>query len=216
MAPGGLGAVTRLALAHAQAEREPLTTHAETQPPLRESLTPILAVPIRRTRRYERRGRLLALGPWARLCLISPLPGERGRLLMEPGGRNGLPLQGLEREHTKPAVEMGGTQGLEELPQPVIMQRGSREAGLEQGEQPTLLQASPDLVEGLMPSQTREEPGLHPAPTREAMGRVRRAEGSDERRPMERAYHPEHQRHRGHGTALWHRDRQEAPRPQVF
>jgi hypothetical protein len=52
---------------------------------------------------------------------------------MEPGGRNALHLQGVERDRTKDAVEMRGKQCLEDLPQPVIMERGSREAGLEQG-----------------------------------------------------------------------------------
>jgi len=69
----GLCAVTRIAIAHAHAEREPLTTHSETQQHLLEIITPILAVPIRRTRWSGPLWRLLALGLWARVFLINPI-----------------------------------------------------------------------------------------------------------------------------------------------
>jgi hypothetical protein len=52
---------------------------------------------------------------------------------MEPGGRDGVHLQGLERDRTIPAIEIRSKQGIEDLSQPIIMERGSREAGLEQG-----------------------------------------------------------------------------------
>src|SRR5262249_42875976 len=90
--PWGLWAVARIAIAPAEAEREPLTTHTETAQPLLEIITPILAVPIRRTRRYELLGRGLALGRWARVFLISSIQSERRRILREPGGRDGIPL----------------------------------------------------------------------------------------------------------------------------
>jgi hypothetical protein len=63
-----------------------------------------------------------------------------------------------------------------------------------------------------------ESPGARPPPqtTRQDMGGVRRAEGIDERRHVERAYHPEHQRQVGHGTDLLNHDRHEAPLLQVF
>src|SRR5262252_3851545 len=76
----------------------------------------------------------------AGFLLVGPLQAERRRILLEPGGREGLDLQGVEGESPKHAVELGGTQRLEDLPQPVIMERGACEAGLEQGEHPTLLQ----------------------------------------------------------------------------
>src|SRR5919202_1521299 len=62
----------------------------------------------------------------ADLFLIGPIQGDRGRILMEPGGRDGIHLQGVERERTKHVVEIGGKQGIEDRPQPVIMKRGSR------------------------------------------------------------------------------------------
>ena len=52
---------------------------------------------------------------------------------MEPGGRDGIHFQGMERDRTKHAVEIRGKQGIEDMPQPVIMERGARQAGLEQG-----------------------------------------------------------------------------------
>ena len=79
---GGLGAVTGIAIAHAHAEREAITAHAETQEHLLEIIMPIFAVPIGRTRR----DRPFA---WAGLLLIGPIQGDRRRILMEPGGRDG-------------------------------------------------------------------------------------------------------------------------------
>jgi len=46
----GLCAVTRIAIANADAEREPITTDPETQQHLFEIIPPILAVPIGRPR----------------------------------------------------------------------------------------------------------------------------------------------------------------------
>src|SRR5262245_41896082 len=95
------------------------------------------------------------------------------------------------------------------------MERGSREAGLEQGDHATLLQTCPHLRERMMTIENREEQGLHATATRENRGRVRRTESIDERRHVERAYHPQHQRQVGHGTALLNRNRHEAPLLQV-
>ena len=87
----------------------------------------ILAVPIGR----PRRDRLSC--DRAGLLLISPIQGDRGRILMEPGCRDGIHLQGVECDRPKHVVEMRGKQDIEDLPQPVIMERCSREARLEQG-----------------------------------------------------------------------------------
>jgi hypothetical protein len=75
----------------------------------------ILAVPRSRPRRdnpFDRAGFLL----------ISPIQGERCRIVMQPGGREGIHLQGVERERPKHAVELRGKQGIEDLPQPIIME----------------------------------------------------------------------------------------------
>jgi len=68
----------------------------------------------------------------------------------------------------------------------------------------------------MMPIENRQKQGLHATATRAHMGRVRRAEGIAERRHVERAYDPQHQRQMGHGTDLLNRHRHEAPFLQVF
>jgi hypothetical protein len=111
----GLCAVTRIAIANAHTEWEPITTHTEAQKPLLEIIMAIRAVPISRPRWDQ---------PFARagFLLISPIQGERCRILMQPGGREGRHLQGVERDRPKHAVELRGKQGIEDLPQPIIME----------------------------------------------------------------------------------------------
>jgi hypothetical protein len=169
----------------------------------------ILAVPISRPRRDKS-------CDGAGFLLIRPIQGDRCRLLMEPGGREGIHLQGVARDGPKDAVELRGTQGIEDLSQPIIMERGSREAGLEQGYQPTCLQACPDLIEGMMAIKNRQEQRLHATATREDVRGVRRAEGLDEGRHVELADYPQHQRQVGHGTDLLNCKRHEASLLQVL
>jgi hypothetical protein len=107
---GGLGAVTGIPIASTQAQREAITAHTETQEHLLEIITPIFAVPIGRPRRDRPCDRA------ALLLLIGSIQGDRRRILMEPWGREGIDRQGVERDRTKHAVEMRGTQGIEDLP----------------------------------------------------------------------------------------------------
>ena len=70
---------------------------------------PIFAVPIGRPRwdrPFDRAGFLL----------LGSVQGERRRILMEPGGREGIDLQSVEGDRPKHAVELGGKQRLEDLP----------------------------------------------------------------------------------------------------
>src|SRR4029453_8289629 len=124
---GSLGTVTGIPIAQAHAQREPITAHAETQEHFLEIITPIFAVPIGRTRGDQ---------PFARagLLLIGPIQGNRCRVLMQPRGREGLDIRGVKSNSPKPTVEMGGKQRTQDLPEPVIMERGACEAGLEQGD----------------------------------------------------------------------------------
>src|SRR5215510_4943333 len=96
------------------------------------------------------------------------------------------------------------------------MERGSRQARLEYGEHPTFLQTCPDLVEGMMAIEHREEQGFYSTATRENIRGVRRAEGIDERSHVELAYHSQHQRQVGHRTDLMNGNGHEAPRLQGF
>src|SRR6516164_10494311 len=116
---------------------------------------------------------------------------------MEPGGREGIDLQGVEGDGTKDTVKLRGKQRLENLAEAVIVQRRSPQAILEQGEHPALLQTCPHLIQGMMPIENRQEQGLHSTATREHMGRVRRTKGIDERRHVELAYYPQYQRQMG-------------------
>jgi hypothetical protein len=193
-----------MAIAHAQAEREAITAHAETQEDLLELIMPICAVPIGRTRQDRSVDR-------AGFLFIGSVESERRGVLRQPRGREGIDLQGVERDRTTHAVEMRGTQRSEDLPQPVIMERSAVEPGLEQGEHATVLQARPHRIEGMMASEHRQEEGLHSTARREDRRRVWRAEGSDERRHVALADHPQHQRHVGHRTEVMHRNGHEAP-----
>jgi len=170
---------------------------------------PIFAVPIGRPRRdqpFDRAG----------LLLIGPIESDRRRLLMEPWGRDGIDRQGVEGDSPKHAVEIGGKQGLEELPPSIIMERGACEAGLEQGYHPTLLQACPSLIEGMMAIEHRQEQGFYATATREDMRGVRRAEGIDERSSVALADYPQHQRQVGHRTDLLNGNGHEIPLLQSF
>jgi hypothetical protein len=112
---GGLCAVIGIAIAHTQAEGQAITAHPQPQEHLLESIMPIFAVPIRRAR-----------GDWpvalVGLLLIGAIEGDRRRSLLEPGGREGLPFQGLERDRTKQPVQIRRKQPIEALSQPVILE----------------------------------------------------------------------------------------------
>src|SRR5215813_1785987 len=143
-----------MAIAPPEAEREALTAHAETQEDWLEVIPPILAMPISRSGRDTPRNR-------ADRLLIGPIQADRRRLLMEPGGREGRDLQGVEGDSTKDAVERRGKPRSEHLAEAVIVPRRSSQAIREPGEHPALLQTCPHLIQGMMPIENRQEQGLH-------------------------------------------------------
>src|SRR5262249_28020924 len=145
-----LRTVAGIAIAHAHTEWETLTAHAEAQEHLLEIITPIFAVPIGRPGWDQPCDR-------ARRLRIGPIQGDRGRILMEPGGREGIDVQGVEGDGPKHAVEIRAKQRLEHLAEAVIVQRHSSEAILEDGEHPALLQACPHLIKGMMAIKNGEE-----------------------------------------------------------
>jgi hypothetical protein len=206
---GSLCAVTGVTIAQAHAEWKALTADAETQEDLLEIIPPIFAVPIGRPGRDQP-------CDWAGRLLIGPIQGDGRCILMEPGCREGINVQGVEGDGPKDAVEMRGKQRLENLAEAVIVQRRSSQAILEQGEHPALLQACPHLIEGMMAIENGQEQGLYSTATREDMRRVRRAEGIDERRHLELADHSQHQRQVGHGPDLMNRNRHELSLLLVF
>jgi hypothetical protein len=108
-----------------------------------------------------------------RFVLIGPIEYNRRRVLMQPRRRDGIDVQGFEGNRTQHRVEIGRTQRIEDMPQAVIMEGGTRESRLQQRYHATLFEPSPDLGEGMMPIQNREHQGFDPATTREPMCRVR-------------------------------------------
>jgi hypothetical protein len=82
-------------------------------------------------------------------------------------------MEGMARDRPPHSVQRRSTQRLADLPQPVIMARGARQARLEEGEHPTFLQTCPHLREGMLASQHRQAQRLDPTATGEDMGGVR-------------------------------------------
>jgi hypothetical protein len=205
----GLCAVTGVAVPQAHAEWEAFTAHAEAQEDLLEIIAPIFAVPIGRPGWDKPRNR-------ADLFLIGPIQADRRRILMEPGGRDSIDLQGIECDGAKDTSELRGKQRIENLTEAVIVQRGSFQAILEQGEHPTFLQTCPHFIEGMMAIENREKQSLDPTATREDIGRVWSAEGIDERSYLELAEHTQHQRQVGHGPDLMNYHRHEVSLLLVF
>jgi len=78
-----------MAIAPPEAAREAIPAHAETQEDLLEVIPPIFAVPISRSGWDKPRHR-------ADRLLRGPIQADRRRILMEPGGREGIDLQGVE------------------------------------------------------------------------------------------------------------------------
>jgi len=72
---------------------------------------------------------------------------------MQPGRRDGIDLQRFERDGAKDTVEIRGKQRIKDVPSPVIVERGTREPRLQERYQAPLFQASPHLVEGMIPIQ---------------------------------------------------------------
>src|SRR5262249_5643790 len=89
--------------------------------------------------------------------LIGPIQADRRRILMEPGGRESIDLQGVEGDSTKDAVELRGKQRLENLAEAAKLHGRSTQAILEQGKHPALLQTCPHLIQGMMPIENRQE-----------------------------------------------------------
>ncbi len=112
-----------------------------------------------------------------------------GRILMEPGGWDGIHLQRFEGHHTKDAVEIGRKEGIQNLPKPVIIEGQAREVGLEECQHTLLFQPLAHLVEGMMPIENREHQGLHTMATREHIARPRWQERVDDGGHLELAQH---------------------------
>ena len=91
---------------------------------------------------------------------------------MHPGGREGIHFQRFEDDGAIHLVKIGRTQCLEDVSQPIIMERGPCEARLQQRHHATCFQPFPHLIESMIAIQNREDQSFDPTPTREHRRRV--------------------------------------------
>src|SRR5262249_24097925 len=106
-----------MAVPHPETQGEAaIPAHAEAEQNLFASVPPICAMPVG--------------WPWCPWGLgsvcIRPLEGNRGGSLMPPRGQDRRDFQGFEGNSPQDLVESGGKQGIQDVPQAVIMQRGPR------------------------------------------------------------------------------------------
>jgi hypothetical protein len=100
-------AIAAVAITHANPQRyAAIPTHPETEEHLLEIVPPVFAVPVGRPG-----------SPWCLRCvLIGPIERNRRGVLMEPGRRNGIDFQRFKGEGAKHLVQIGGKQGIEDMP----------------------------------------------------------------------------------------------------
>src|SRR5439155_25511266 len=112
----------------------PIATYAETQEDLFEIIATVFAMAVGRPGR-----------PW-RLWFIRRRSIERNGcgVLMQPGCRDSVDFQRLERDSTKHRVEIGCKQRIENVPQAIIVEGSTREPRLQQCQHtPALRVAAP-------------------------------------------------------------------------
>jgi hypothetical protein len=109
--------ITAVAIPQANAQGYPsIPAYAETQQDLFEIGTPIFTMPIGRS------GRPVSL----RFVLIDAIERNGRRVLMQPGRRERIDLQGFESDGAKHGVEIGRKQRIEDVPQAVIIEGSTR------------------------------------------------------------------------------------------
>ena len=187
---------------HAATARPPASaTPPQTQAPLLPIVPAVLAGPVGRP------GRSGAL----RLVRIHAIERHGRGVLRQPGGRESVDGEGLERTRTTDLVEVGGQQRIAPVTQPIIMERGPREPRLHQRHHPALFQPLPHRGQGLSAVQHRPEQGFAPTPSRAPMPRVRWEEVSNKGGDLQASSYPQPQGHMCYGTPLLHRQGHEAP-----
>jgi hypothetical protein len=217
---GGRDAIARVAIPKAYAKGPPaLATHPETQQHLLAIITAICTLPrgwACRPWRLRLTGRLRDRP----LVLIGTLEGNRRGILMAPGRRDGIDLYGVERPSATHPVEVGGTQGLKDLPQAVIIERGTLEASLEPGEHPARLYAGSYLLTRMRAVQDGSQQRLHPVATGAPRGGMGWKHTIDDSGDAEPPHDTQDHGHMGEGMNSRHRHHPGAPpgrpsRPQV-
>src|SRR5262245_38214428 len=95
-----------------------------------------------------------------RLVRIRAIQGNGGGILMQPWRREGIDLQGLECDGAIDLVEIRGKQGLEDVPETVIIERDTYQPRLQQRQHTPFFQPSPHLIEGMVAIQNGEDQGF--------------------------------------------------------
>ena len=86
---------------------------------------------------------------------------------MEPGSGDDRDLKRPQGHSTQHLIEVGRTEGIEDLPQAVIIEDDPLQPRMEERQHSTLLSACRYLIEGMMAIQHRQEQRLHPTSTGE-------------------------------------------------
>ena len=113
---------------------------------------------------------------------------------MEPRGRDGVYFQRFEGHRAKDAVAMGRKEGVQNLPEPIIIEGHAGEVGLEEGPHTPLFPPLANLREPMMPVQHRQHQSLHAPSTRQHGARAWGQERVDDRGHLKRAQQASHQR----------------------
>ena len=197
-----LPTVTRFPIPPPQSQRQPaIATHAETQEPLVAVVPSGFALPVGGPQR-----------PW---CLgggwRGPRECQRGGVLREPRGRDGIDLQRLARDGALHRGKMGGTQGLEEVPATVLMERGPGDPCRQPLPYAALFQPLPHRGPRMIAIAKRQDQGSDSTPSRAHMCRVGRDETLDDGRDLQTSSDTQDQWHLCHGTHLRHGQGPEAP-----
>jgi hypothetical protein len=109
-----------------------------------------------------------------RFVCIRPIERHGRRILMEPRGRDRIDLQRFEGDHAKDRVEMRSKQGIEDMAETVIVERGPCQLRLQQRHHPPFFQAAPHLLESMMSIPNGEDQGFDSTSAREPMRWMRR------------------------------------------
>jgi hypothetical protein len=112
---------------------------------------------------------------------------------MQPGRANPVDIERLQGHGAEDRMQIGVIQGVERLPQTAIMQGLRRQAGLQQRQHTSLIQTTPDFLEGVMAVEDRQHQGFNGPPGRHDLIGMGRNDGIDKRRNLKLSQDAQHQ-----------------------
>lgn len=123
---------------------------------------------------------------------------------MHPGGQDAIHLQRFAGDRALHLVKIGRTQRLEDVSQPIIMERGPCEPRLQQRHHAPFCQPFPHLRAGMIAVQNREDQRFDPTPTREHVRWVGWDEAVNHGSDLQTPSHTQDQRSMCYGMHLLH------------